>query len=213
MTAMLDHERLDFVLDDEHEAHEPPEARGLRRDGVRLLVSPERAEPVDAHFSDLGTFLVAGDLVVVNTSATIPGALDGRLPDGEPVVVHVSGTLPGDVSLVEVRRPHDGSTVPMQLVVAGAGSSCSVAGTPICSRRSQTRNACGCARLEITGAWRHRLPERTRTPDPVPPCPSRVAARELPDDLREGARQRRDAEREPAVHPRSGHRPGRRVAF
>ena len=28
----------------------------------------------------------------MNTSATIPAALDGRLPDGEPVVVHVSGS-------------------------------------------------------------------------------------------------------------------------
>ena len=115
MSAMLDNQRLDFVLDDEHEAHEPPEARGLHRDGVRLLVSSERAEPVDVHFSDLGAFLAAGDLVVVNTSATIPGALDGRLPDGEPVVVHVSGTLPGEVSLVEVRRPQDGSTSPLHL--------------------------------------------------------------------------------------------------
>ena len=115
MTALIDDQRLHFVLDDEHEAHEPPEARGLRRDGVRLLVSPERAEPIDAHFSELGTFLAAGDLVVVNTSATIPGALDGRLPDGEPVVVQVSGTLPGEVSLVEVRRPHDGTTAPLQL--------------------------------------------------------------------------------------------------
>ena len=115
MTAILNDHPLDFVLDDEHEAHEPAEARGLPRDGVRLLVSPGLAEPIDARFSEIGTFLSPGDLVVVNTSATIPGALDGRLPDGEPVVVHVSGSLPGDVSLVEVRRPHDGSTTPLQL--------------------------------------------------------------------------------------------------
>ena len=30
MTAILNDHPLDFVLDDEHEAHEPAEARGLR---------------------------------------------------------------------------------------------------------------------------------------------------------------------------------------
>ena len=97
---------------------------------MRLLVSPGCAEPIDARFAEIGTFLSPGDLVVVNTSATIPGALDGRLPDGEPIVVHVSGSLPGGVSLVEVRRPHDGSTAPLQLDARpAAASSCSAAGT------------------------------------------------------------------------------------
>jgi S-adenosylmethionine:tRNA ribosyltransferase-isomerase len=106
---------FDFTLDRAHEAHEPPEARGVSRDGVRLLVSPGDAEPVDRVFADLPRVLRPGDLLVVNTSATIPAAFDGRLPDGEPIVVHYSGTLPGGVSLVEARRPHDGSTVPLHL--------------------------------------------------------------------------------------------------
>jgi S-adenosylmethionine:tRNA ribosyltransferase-isomerase len=107
--------RLDFTLDAEHEAHEPPEASALRRDEVRLLVSGGTADPIDAAFTDLGTWLAPGDLVVVNTSATIPAALDGRLPDGEPIVVHLSGVLPGDVWLVEPRRAHDGTTSPLRL--------------------------------------------------------------------------------------------------
>jgi S-adenosylmethionine:tRNA ribosyltransferase-isomerase len=107
--------RLDFVLDEAHEAYEPPEARGERRDDVRLLVSAGRADPVDAHFADLGAFLSPGDLIVVNTSATLPAALDGRLPDGEPIVVHLSGSLPGGVSLVEVRLPVFGSTAPFRV--------------------------------------------------------------------------------------------------
>ena len=106
---------FDFVLDPDHEAHEPPEARGGRRDGVRLLVSAGDEEPVDARFTDLATVLAPGDLLVVNTSATIPAAFDGRLPDGEPIVVHLSGNLPGDLWLVEVRRPQLGSTVPLRL--------------------------------------------------------------------------------------------------
>jgi S-adenosylmethionine:tRNA ribosyltransferase-isomerase len=104
-----------LVLSPTNEAHEPPEARGLARDGVRLLVSRGGDEPVDTTFDRIGTFLVPGDLLVVNTTATIPAALDGRLRDGEPVVVHLSGTLPGEVWLVEVRRPDRGATIPLAL--------------------------------------------------------------------------------------------------
>jgi S-adenosylmethionine:tRNA ribosyltransferase-isomerase len=106
---------LDFALGAANEAHEPPEARGGRRDDVRLLVSPGTDEPVEARFTELGRFLAPGDLLVVNTSATIPAALDGRLPDGEPIVVHLSGELPGDVWLVEVRTPDGGTTAPRRL--------------------------------------------------------------------------------------------------
>jgi S-adenosylmethionine:tRNA ribosyltransferase-isomerase len=108
----LMHDRLDFVLDPEHEAHQPREAAGGRRDDVRLLVSPGDDEPVHTRFADLGEFVAAGDLIVVNTSATVPAAVDGRLPDGDPIVVHFSGELPGGVSLVEVRQPDAGTTSP-----------------------------------------------------------------------------------------------------
>jgi S-adenosylmethionine:tRNA ribosyltransferase-isomerase len=100
------------VLDAVHEAHEPPEGRGVRRDGVRLLVSDGLTAPVHTRFTELGSHLDPGDVLVVNTSSTIPAALDAGLPDGEPVVVHLSGSLPGDVWLVEVREPHDGATRP-----------------------------------------------------------------------------------------------------
>ncbi|HXY93959.1 MAG TPA: S-adenosylmethionine:tRNA ribosyltransferase-isomerase [Acidimicrobiia bacterium] len=106
---------LEFALDAAHEAHEPPEARGVARDAVRLLVSRGDDDPVDTRFRNLGHVLAPGDLLVVNTSATIPAAFDGRLPDGEPVAVHLSGNLPGGLWLVEVRRPHDGATAPLRL--------------------------------------------------------------------------------------------------
>jgi S-adenosylmethionine:tRNA ribosyltransferase-isomerase len=106
------HDRLDFVLDPEHEADQPREAAGGRRDDVRLLVSRGEDEPVHARFSELGDFVAAGDLIVVNTSATLPAAVDGCLPDGDPIVVHFSGELPGGVSLVEVRQPDAGTTSP-----------------------------------------------------------------------------------------------------
>jgi S-adenosylmethionine:tRNA ribosyltransferase-isomerase len=107
--------RLDFDLDTAHEAHEPPEARGLRRDHVRLLVSEGTAPPVHAQFDELGTFLAPGDLLVVNTSATIPAALDGELPDGRSAVVHLSGELPGGMWLVEIRRPQGNASAPWHL--------------------------------------------------------------------------------------------------
>jgi S-adenosylmethionine:tRNA ribosyltransferase-isomerase len=106
---------LEFALHDDHEAHEPPEARGLRRDGVRLVVSEGTRAPVATHFTTLNRYLDPGDLLLVNTSSTIPAAWDGLLPDGEPVVVHLSGELPGGVWLVEPRRPHEGATSPLSL--------------------------------------------------------------------------------------------------
>ncbi len=104
-----------FTLPPENEAHEPPELRGLRRDGVRLLVSRGDEAPLDSHFSELGSFLVAGDALVVNTSATINAALPAGLPDGSPALLHYSGCLPGGIVLVEPRRPRAGSSVPLEL--------------------------------------------------------------------------------------------------
>lgn len=110
---------LDFVLPPELEAHEPPEASGRARDDVRLLVSNGLDEPIDTHVSRLPDHLVPGDLLVVNTSATIPAALDGRLADGEPVAVHLATPLPDRTWLVEVRRFTGGTTEPLGRTVAG----------------------------------------------------------------------------------------------
>ncbi len=104
-----------FTLDPDREAHEPPEARGLRRDDVRLMVSVGDERPVHTRFADLASALDPGDLVVVNRSATVAAAVDGRLASGEPVAVHVSGRLPGGLWLVEVREPAEGTTRPLVL--------------------------------------------------------------------------------------------------
>jgi len=96
---------LDFELPPEREAHEPPEVRGLGRDDVRLLVSRGLDEPVHTRFHELPRFLDPGDLVVVNTSGTIPAALDARLPDGTDVELHLSSRMPASLWAVELRRP------------------------------------------------------------------------------------------------------------
>jgi S-adenosylmethionine:tRNA ribosyltransferase-isomerase len=83
-----------FRRPDDLQAAEPPEARGLERDGVRLLTAtPEGIR--HGHFRDLGAALRPGDLLVVNTSATRPAAIDGTARGLGPVVVHVSGRHPG----------------------------------------------------------------------------------------------------------------------
>jgi S-adenosylmethionine:tRNA ribosyltransferase-isomerase len=95
---------LDFELPPALEAREPPESRGRGRDDVRLLVSRGEAAPVHACFRDLPTLLEAGDLLVINTSGTLPAAISGRL-GGSGVEVHLSGRLPGGDWLAELRRP------------------------------------------------------------------------------------------------------------
>ena len=67
------------------EATSPPESGGRSRDDVRLLVTrPEGS--VHAGFSDLKEFLRAGDLLVVNESATIPASLPAEGPVGRFVL-------------------------------------------------------------------------------------------------------------------------------
>ena len=93
-----------FVLPADREATAPPERRGLARDGVRLLVAgPDGVS--HERFTDLEGHLRPGDLLVVNTSATLPAALDARRAGGAPLVVHVSTTLDDGSWVVEPRRP------------------------------------------------------------------------------------------------------------
>ncbi len=99
MTAVTD-----FVLPAGLEASQPPEARGLARDQVRLLVA-DSSGLRHARFAALGRFLRAGDVLVVNTSATLAAAIDGRRPDGSLVAVHFSTLLDDGSWLVELRPP------------------------------------------------------------------------------------------------------------
>lgn len=101
----LQPERLSFELPHDLEAAEPPEARGLGRDGVRMLVARRSAgELTHTSFVQLPSFLEPGDLVVINTSAVIPAAIEGVTPDGEVVAVHLSTHLCENVWVVEPRR-------------------------------------------------------------------------------------------------------------
>lgn len=104
---------LDFHLPPELEASAPPEARGLARDEVRLMVSYRQENRVDhTRFRALPGFLQAGDVLVINTSGTLNAALKATRSDGMPLELHLSTHLPADLWIVEVRLPVGDSTKP-----------------------------------------------------------------------------------------------------
>ncbi len=89
-----------FVLPPELSAKDPPERRGIRRDQVRLLVIDRTTGRIEhTRFDQISNYLHAGDLLVFNSSRTLPASLRGcecsathgpcmevrlaeRLPDG-----------------------------------------------------------------------------------------------------------------------------------
>ncbi len=132
---------LRFELPPELEATEPPEARGLRRDEVRLMVSYlDDDRVVHSRFGDLPKFLRAGDTLVVNTSGTMNAALPAERSDGTPLTVHLSTHLPADLWVVELRSSSgyepvlDGKSGEVLSLPAGASM---VLHTPYLSERRQ----------------------------------------------------------------------------
>jgi len=104
---------LDFVLPPELEAGEPPEARRLTRDAVRLMVSYRSSDRVEhARFRDIGRFLGPGDLLVINTSGTMNAALPAERQDGTLLELHLSTHLADTLWSVELRLPKSGATAP-----------------------------------------------------------------------------------------------------
>jgi len=104
---------LAFDLPPELAASAPPEARGLRRDEVRLMVSYHSSDRVvHAHFRDIGSFLMPGDVVVINTSGTLSAALNASRSDGTPIELHLSTHLPADAWIVELRLPGEKGSQP-----------------------------------------------------------------------------------------------------
>ncbi len=89
-----------FTLPPELSAKEPPERRGIRRDQVRLLVIDRATGHIEhTRFDKIDKYLRPGDLLVFNSSRTLPASLRGcecsaahgpcmevrlaeRLPDG-----------------------------------------------------------------------------------------------------------------------------------
>jgi S-adenosylmethionine:tRNA ribosyltransferase-isomerase len=122
---------LAFELPAALEAREPPEVRGLARDDVRLMVA-RRADGAISHarFRDLPSLLAAGDLLVLNTSATLPAAVPAQRGGGATVRVHFATQAPhvrGDGWWVVELRTADGAH-PLGDAPACAGERLTLAG-------------------------------------------------------------------------------------
>ncbi len=87
-----------FTLPTELSAKEPPERRGIARDEVRLMVIERASFQVEhTRFNRLGEFLRPGDLLVFNSSRTLPASLDGcEAPIGPCMEIRLAQHLPDD---------------------------------------------------------------------------------------------------------------------
>ncbi|GAC1537424.1 MAG: S-adenosylmethionine:tRNA ribosyltransferase-isomerase [Herpetosiphon sp.] len=121
---------FDWELPVELEAGEPPEARGLARDEVRLLVSSASENRIEhAHFRDLPSLLQPGDLLIINTSGTLNAALQAERQDGSVLELHLSTHLPADLWIVELRRQSANGTLPFSDLRPGDRLSLAAGGT------------------------------------------------------------------------------------
>jgi S-adenosylmethionine:tRNA ribosyltransferase-isomerase len=161
---------LRFDLPADLSATEPPEASGRRRDDVRLLASWRSTGRVAHHrFAELPDLLAPGDVVVVNTSGTLAGAVPAERAGGQQLELHVSTRLPGAPAgppgaepwVVELRTPlPGGASAPHRTATPGE-----VLALP------------GGASAEVVSAWPPSAPAVAgsrlwlavlRTPTPVP---------------------------------------------
>src|SRR6201992_2936406 len=108
---------IEFTLPPDLEAHDPPESRGTPRDGVRMLVSQGTTGDISHHrFGELSGLLRPGDLIVVNTSGTLPAEVvavpDPGGQDTRRLAVHFSTAGPDGGWLIELRSITGPATVP-----------------------------------------------------------------------------------------------------
>src|SRR5438105_8759540 len=87
-----------FTLPPELSAKEPPERRGIRRDQVRLLLLERATGRVEhSRFDKIDNYLRAGDLLVFNSSRTLPASLRGCCATHGPCMeVRLAERLPDD---------------------------------------------------------------------------------------------------------------------
>lgn len=118
MNAALMDQPMSFEVPNELLAHEPPEARGLARDEVRLLISWSDTDRIHhTRFSQLPHYLQPGDLLVVNSSATINASLPAidAAPDHHDtdLRIHLSTQLTPTRWVVELRRMTEKGAAPL----------------------------------------------------------------------------------------------------
>jgi S-adenosylmethionine:tRNA ribosyltransferase-isomerase len=75
-----------------------------------LVARKSTGSLTSSFFRDLPNFLESGDLVVINTSGTIPAAIDAVASDGTALTVHLSNELDDARWIVELRQKSGDST-------------------------------------------------------------------------------------------------------
>jgi S-adenosylmethionine:tRNA ribosyltransferase-isomerase len=89
-----------FVLPPELSAKEPPERRGIRRDQVRLMVIDRATRKIEhTRFDNIDNYLRRGDLLVFNSSRTLPASMRGcecSESHGPCMEVRLAERLPDD---------------------------------------------------------------------------------------------------------------------
>ena len=206
------HPAVDFELDADHEAHEPPEARGRRprRGAAAGLAGRRRAGRTPAS-PTCPTLLDAGDLARRQHVGDGPRRARRHAPTGEPVVVHFSDRaarrpLAGRGAPARRRRQHRAAALvdrdrrrrraapaaaASQLLAPFAGSPRLWLATLARRRRRRLDGTCAA----------HGRPIRYRY------VPARLAARRVPDRLRREPGSAEMPSAAPAVHARGRHRP------
>ncbi len=112
---------LAFELPAALEADRPPEARGLRRDEVRLMVSRRSTEHIEhAHFHELPHYLEPGDLIVINNSQTLPAAVPATRAEGTVIELRFATRAPAAIG-----GAHPARSIPLT-AVAPVGSAAEV---------------------------------------------------------------------------------------
>ncbi len=117
MSALAERPATRFTAASARFAPVPAEERGAARDDVRLLVASDDGV-VHARFADLPQHLRAGDLLVVNDSATLAAATDAVSATRGTVVLHAAARVDDRTWVVELRTAPDARR---SVLDAGAG--------------------------------------------------------------------------------------------
>ena len=129
-------------------------------------------------------FLTPGDLVVVNTSATLAAAVDGQRDDGRDVTVHFSTALDDGTWLVEVAAPGARHRAGARRGTVGEQCACPSACQvtllpPHADRRRVSGARTSRSRAACSPTWRGTA-VRSRTPT----CTGQLADLGVPDGVR-----------------------------
>ena len=148
---------FDFSLPPELEAAEPPEARGLGRDQVRLMVSNYSTDQVrHTHFHNLANYMNEGDVLVINTSRTRNAALLATRSDGLVLELHLSVHLAENSWTLEARSIDDAGKT-QHWEAAKPGETLSLPGGASATLLGPYVSDCGDRPSPSTTVWEARL--------------------------------------------------------